>query len=99
MGFLALLTGSTVIQTLVVGLISDRGGAWAAKLLGRRGMLGFGTTAAKAMAKRRQEKKQQVAATQTRDWLAAELAALDEDVAAVSPRKLKAARKRKTARG
>ena len=98
MSILALFTGSTIIQTLVVGLISDRGGAWAAKILGKRGLLGFGTSAAKAAATHRKARQHQAAKQQTRDWLTAELAALDAAEAkapAPVPVKVKPAAKRR----
>ena len=69
MGILAAITGSTVIQGLVVYLVSDKGGSWVTNLLSKNGLLGFGTKAGKAVAKKRLDSNAEKARGEKIVWL------------------------------
>jgi len=57
------ILGSTVLQGAVVYLLSDKAGSWASNLLSKKGLLGLGTKASKAVATNRLERRR----TQARD--------------------------------
>lgn len=69
MGTLATLLGSKLVQTAVVYLISDKGGSWITGLLSRKGWLGYGTKAGKAVAQRRLNRRREQARDERIDWL------------------------------
>jgi hypothetical protein len=78
MGILAAITGSTVIQGLVVYLISDKGGSWLTNILSKNGWLGYGTKAAKAVAQNRLDENAVKAREEKLDWLEAQMASLEK---------------------
>lgn len=79
MGFIAAVTGSTVIQGLVVYLVSDKAGSWVSQLLSERGIGGLGTKAAKAAAQARLDKNAEKAREEKLAWLVSQVEELKQE--------------------
>ena len=73
------LLGSTVLQGAVVYLLSDKAGSWASKILSKRGLLGLGTRASKAVATNRLERRRAQARDERVAFLQAEIERLNQE--------------------
>lgn len=79
MGILAAITGSSVIQGLVVYLVSDKAGSWVSQILSSHGIGGLGTKAAKAAAQSRLDRNAEKAREEKLTWLMTELETLKRE--------------------
>jgi len=79
MGFIAAITGGSVIQGLVVYLVSDKAGSWISQILSERGIGGLGTKAVKAAAQARIDKNAEKAREEKLAWLMTELETLKKE--------------------
>jgi len=79
MGFIAAITGGSVIQGLVVYLVSDKAGSWISQILSERGIGGLGTKAVKAAAQSRLDKNAEKAREEKLAWLMTELETLKKE--------------------
>jgi len=71
---LSTLIGSGLVQTALVYLLSDKAGGFVTGILSRKGLLGLGTRAGKAVAQRRLDRRHAQARDERVAWLEAELA-------------------------